>query len=182
MNPYDVLAVMLALPTFYGDRGETFDQRYKLLEPLAFEIVSAAGGSRWRASLLVTTAYAETRLARFVIEGRCEEGPVGMRCDYSHKLKRSLSRGVFQLKEESCRAAYQYPAGSRESLREEARCAIRQLGAAKKRCAGVHPAGDLAGMFSGYGGNSCIWPAAAERAKRVPVIESRLSILAAASR
>jgi len=161
-----ILAAMLALPQYAGDRGETLEQRTELYRPVA-AVIAETARSREAAAALVALAWHETKFARAVIEGHCDRMPADSRCDHGR------ARGVFQLWAVACRSAWALPEGSPESLRAEARCAIGNLYSARNRCA-VRAADINAGMFSGYRGASCLWPAAA---RRVQTMREVLAVL-----
>jgi hypothetical protein len=75
-----LVAALLALPGWYGDRGDSAGERASLYRPVAVAIC-AATVDKWERRALAAQAYAETRLARYVLEDRCSDGPVGQRCD-----------------------------------------------------------------------------------------------------
>ena len=168
-----VLAAMLALPQYVGDRDDNPDKRSELYRPLAQTIAAEARGNRSKEAALVTLAWLESRLARYVLEGRCKEGPRGMRCDAHPRTGVPRARGAFQVWG-WCRDAWRHPEGSIESMRAEARCASRMLSAGLQRCRGRHPAGDWAGAFSGYRNGACTWAPAAARARRMETVLARL--------
>lgn len=153
-----VLAALRALPS-YPDQGDAA-AREALLRPVAEAITEATGGDLARASALVAVGDAESAFARYVIEGRCKDGPVGARCDWSYRERRNLSRGPWQVRS-WCRS-WDHPEGSREALFAEARCADRLIRQAWSRCK------TLTGMYAGYatGLRSCSW-GHADRRRRV---------------
>lgn len=161
----DVLAALLAL-TPYPDQGDDA-ARVALLTPVAEAIVYATGGSIWRASALASIAMHESALARYVLEGRCKDGPRGARCDEGH------ARGPWQV-HRWC-SAWSHPDGSYESRKREAVCADRLVRSAWKKCR------TLPGIFAGYatGNRACEWHQAAARtgtmgfAQRVMVREAK---------
>lgn len=119
-----VLAVMLRQPPWSGDVAETPQQRRALYAPVAQAIADASTDTQEMAAL-ATLAWHETRLARYVLEGRCKDGPASAQCDQGH------ARGPWQV------------------WRAEARCALQMLGWGRKMCAdkGVAP-----GWHSAYAG------------------------------
>lgn len=136
-----VLAVMLRQPPWSGDVAETPQQRRALYAPVAQTIADASTDTQEMAAL-ATLAWHETRLARYVLEGRCKDGPASAQCDQGH------ARGPWQVWP-WCKDAYRYADGSAESRRAEARCALQMLGWGRKMCAdkGVAP-----GWHSAYAG------------------------------
>ena len=143
-----ILAAMLALPQYAGDRDDSPEARAALLRPVAVAIAETAQSPE-TAAALIALGWHETKFARLVIEGRCSDMPAGSRCDNGR------ARGVWQAWHVACPVAYRFPAGSSESLRAEARCAAGNLYAARHRCA-ERNANIIAGQFSGYAGASCI--------------------------
>jgi hypothetical protein len=75
-----ILRTWLALPVWYQDTGLTLDQRADLYRPVAVAVCAVARTDTERAFLARQT-YGETRLARYVLEDRCKDGPPGARCD-----------------------------------------------------------------------------------------------------
>lgn len=165
MTPLElILSALLSLPVYVGDRDEGDDPRRARLLELARAVDLAAPDTPTRAALL-SAAYHESRLARLIGAGRCAELKTGEHCDHGR------ARGYWQLWSVACPAAYQYPAGSAESLRLEADCAARHLRAGRTRCAG-----SWAGAFSVYrGGGVCDRPSGAERERTRAAILYRWS-------
>jgi len=169
-----ILYVLMGLTPWNGDVNDTEAERRALLQPIAADIAFAATeksdglGAVLKASAVLAVGDHESHWARYVIEGRCDEGPVGARCD------EGLARGPFQQHASACPRAYRHPEASRESLREEARCAVRLLTGALRRCRGRHPAGNWAGAFSGYRSASCAWKPAARRQKTLWAMHRKL--------
>jgi hypothetical protein len=168
-----ILAAMLALPQYVADRSDTPEARAALYRPTAQAIAEVSNGNRVKAAALIALAYEESRFARYVLEGRCKDGPKGSRCDWNYLTRSPRARGPWQLWS-WCTDAWRHPDGSIESLRSGARCASRLLAGAKQRCLGRHPAGDWAGAYSGYRNGACTWAPAAGRARRMAAIEARL--------
>jgi hypothetical protein len=72
-------------------------------------------------------------------------------------------------------AAYEYGAGTPESLIEEAACIARLWRGGLRRCAGLHPDGDMAGAFAALrGGVSCQSRTAGERSRTMQTVMLRL--------
>lgn len=154
VSPEAVLAVLLSLPTWQGDRDDTEAARRALLEPVAVAVAASSEEPRVVAAV-VTQGLRESRYARYVIENRCHEGPAGARCD-EDECGNPRARGPWQLWRVACPSAYEYGAGTQESLLEEARCIARLWHGGLRRCQGLHPAGDVAGAFAALrGGASC---------------------------
>lgn len=152
-----ILGVILSMQPWYQD-VEAPDRDVHLY-PVA-EAIAKATDNKIEQAALMALAYEESKMALFVVGGRCLEGPAGARCD------NGKARGVWQLWKVACPSAYEYPAGSYQSTVAEAKCAIRLLRGGKHRCKGMNPAGDWAGAFSAYaGGASCQRPKSAGRQK-----------------
>jgi len=157
MSPEIVLSAMLSLTPYSGDRGDSTEARMDLYRPVAQNIARVARTPS-EAAILVALGFHETGFARFVIEGRCSEGPPGQRCDGGK------ARGVFQLHASACPAAWKFPEGSPESLELEAGCAIRLLrwNAVRGREHTITPAH---AAFSGYAARDWGWGGADLRVK-----------------
>lgn len=156
MSPDAILAVLLALPAWYQDVGDA--DRPVWLAPVA-SAISRATESRAEVAALVALGFHESRYARYVVDGRCSDGPIGARCDNGR------ARTPWQVWRVACPVAWTHPDGSQESLDAAARCAAGLLRGGRGRCRGRHPAGDLAGAFSAYRGASCTWSGGAARAR-----------------
>jgi hypothetical protein len=143
-----ILTVLLDYPVWSGDVGMTGEERSAMLEPVAAAIVGAAG-SPFEAAVLTATAWHECGLASYVLDDRCEDGPDGARCDNGR------ARGPWQIHKAPCPALHELPLRSPERFDVGARCALRVWRGARYRCRGKHPAGDIAGAFSGYQGSPC---------------------------
>ena len=161
-----ILAAALSLSRYVGDRSDTPEQRSSLYRPVA-EAIAEVARSKFEASMLVALAFHESGLARFVIEGRCSDGPPGQRCDGGK------ARGVFQLHEAACHDAWEREDGSIESIRAEAHCAIRLLRWNAERGQG-HAASRAHAAFAGYAAREWSWDGAAKRVETARKIESRL--------
>lgn len=166
MSPAAILAVLLSLPAWHLDRDPP-EARSAMLRPVA-DVIAEVSADATDAAALIALGWHETKYARLVLEGRCSEMPEGNRCDDGR------ARGAWQLWHVACPSAYAFPAGSPESLRAEATCARRLLRGQLGRCRARHPAGDWAGAFAGYRGASCVWPAAARRARTMLDLLARL--------
>lgn len=164
-----VLAAMLGQPAWYEDASETPEQRADLLRPAAMAITLATGDTAEQAAL-VALGWHESRWARYVIEGRCQDGPDGARCDSGR------ARSPWQVHSYGlCREAWRYTEDDPRTLELAAQCSVRLLRGAKSRCAGLHPAGDWAGAFSQYGtGARCTRAKSAERVATMQTVMLRL--------
>lgn len=159
MTPEIILSIMLAQPPWKGDAGETLAQRTALLRPVAAAIVEVSQGDRTRAARLVALGYAETRWARYVLEDRCSEGPVGARCDEGR------ARGPWQVWR-WCKAS---------DLVGQAQCALRALGGAELRCRRNYPNSPHAAAFAGYAtGSLCAFRGVYARVSATHQIEGKL--------
>lgn len=122
---------------------------------VAAVVESVTADQRERA-MLVALGWHESRLAAYVLEGRCQDGPKGARCDAGR------ARGPWQV-HRWCRAAWAAPDGSAEALRAGAVCALKALRHHGARCAGEART-VLDGAFSGYAtGHACAWRGSAAR-------------------
>lgn len=164
-----VLAAMLAQPVWYQDVADTPEQRADLLRPVAMAITLATQDPTEQAAL-VALGWHESRWARYVVEGRCKDGPDGARCD------NGLARSPWQVHRYGlCRQAWRYTEDDPRTLELAAECSVRLLRGAKSRCTGQHPAGDWAGAFSQYGtGARCTRPKSADRAATMQTVLLRL--------
>jgi hypothetical protein len=157
VTPQLVLAVMLAMPSFTGDRSETAEQRAELYYPIATAIAEVAR-SRSEVAILISLSWHETKWARAVVEGRCGEMPAGQRCDGGK------ARGPWQLHLEACRTAYALPEASAGSIQAEAQCAIRLLRFSAER-GKSHTATPWHSAFAGYAARPWDWPGAEARVR-----------------
>ncbi len=130
------------------------------------EEISIVAANRIEAATLMALAYHESKLARLIMEGHCDQLPKGMRCDNGKAL------GVWQLHERACPAAWALatpnggPEGQRESLHEQAKCAINLLRWNAKRGKGAAPS-ELRAAFAGYAARAWDWEGAEVREKTV---------------
>lgn len=163
-----ILAVMLAQPAWYQDAAEPPEARADLLRPVALAI-ELATEDRTEQAALVALGYHESAWARYVVEGRCADGPDGVRCDHGR------ARSPWQLHHRACPGAWELAEDDPRALERSAACAARQLRGAKGRCRGLHPAGDTAGMFSGYARSAvCTWAPGAARAMTMSAVLFKL--------
>lgn len=147
-----ILSALLSLAPAWTDRDASAEERVALLEPVA-EAIAAVARTPEDAAALTALAWHESRLARYVVEGRCSDGPRGARCDNGR------ARTPWQV-HSWCRAAFSV--AEPESLRAGAECALRHLHWAAHRCA-LQSLDVVQGMFSGYRSGSCAWSPAKER-------------------
>lgn len=149
-----VLSVMLAHPP-WGDRDVKPEDREAALRPVA-EAVASAARTPVEAAELLALGMHESHFALAVVRDGCMGLPSAA-CDSGK------ARGPWQLHEASCRAAYTFPAGTPDSVRAEARCAIAQLRFHGYRCR-EHALSPLMGSFAGFAtGSKCHWAGAGER-------------------
>jgi len=160
-----ILAVMLSQPTWYQDLAETPEQRADLLRPVAMAI-ELATEDRTEQAALIALGYAESTWSRYVIEGRCSDGPAGARCDNGR------ARSPWQLHARACPSAWELAEDDPRALERSAVCAVRLLRGARGRCRG------WLGAFAGYArGASCSWPGAKRRVESMGAALLRLEEL-----
>lgn len=159
-SPRGTLAVLEAFPAHVTDRNEP--NRKARLEAIARAVDAATDDPTERAALLTLGRY-ESGWARFVMEGRCSEGPRGAReCDSGKSF------GAFQLRPNA-----KFPEVPAD-LEGQATMALRMWRGARVYCrSSVRD--ELAGAFSQYGsGNSCGHAWAEARAAHLRRIAGRL--------
>ena len=162
MTPAVILAAILLLPSRYA-RGD--------VQAVADEI-GAVSANRDEAAALISLAWHETKFASAVMEGRCSDLHPRA-CDSGRAL------GVWQLHKQACTAAWALAspnggtAGQRESLREQARCAIRLLrwNAKRGRDRARTP---LHAAFAGYAARPWNWAGAEVRVATVRAVLRRM--------
>jgi hypothetical protein len=152
-----LLGAALTFPAWHGDRQEDPELRAELYRPTMVAIASVAR-SRQEASVLLAQAIEDTHLARYVLEGRCKDGPPGQRCDNGH------ARGPFQV-HGWCTAT---------DLRGEARCALRAALGGQARCEG-RSLTPLHAAFVGLAARECNWRGADHRVQTARKIERMLA-------
>lgn len=151
-----VLAAMLAMPPGFGDENATDDERRAFLAPVAtviHEVALESDNPIRTASILLALGKNETRFARYVLEGRCQDGPPGEQCDWSKRQGRPIARGPFQV-HPWCTAAWSVAETSLESLAGGARCALSLVKRALRRCL-RSPHEAWPGAFAVYRGQAC---------------------------
>lgn len=173
------LAAMTAQAPFFLDREETELERARRLQPVAYAQEQACLAiwpqeprSCVRGLLLI--GERETHWARYVGEGRCKDGPVGMRCD-PDRFGNPRARTYWQLWPAACPKLKHTVPGSEAELMLGARCAAAQLRTAYARCSS-NPHGRWAGAFAGYRSIDCHWPGGARRAALLGTIENQMRI------
>ena len=144
-NAAQLLAIALRFPVWYGYRGDSPEARAELYRP-TMEAIAEEAKNENEEALLLAQAIEDTHLARYVLEGRCLDGPTGQRCDNGR------SRGPFQV-------GRWCPVGS---LRDEAHCALRAAWSGVARCRG-HSLTPWHGAFAGLAARDCHWAPAAHR-------------------
>lgn len=165
MSPEAVFLALSARPVYYGDLSEPKPEREIRLH-LAADAIAAAAKTRLEAAMLVALAFSETALSRDVQYGHCDALPAGQRCD------NGKARGLFQLHEAACPAAYALPIGSPESLKTEALCAIRLLRWNAQR-GREHTLTPEHAAFCGYAAKSWEWKGADARVRTTREILAR---------
>lgn len=157
MTPAVVLAALLALPPWQGDRELSREARAAMLAPVARAVSVAARGPH-EAAALVSQGWHESRFASYVLDGRCEDGPPGARCEPDREGA-ARARGPWQVWD-YCTEAWAAPASSQRSLEGGARCVARWMRGARARC----PRSGWVGAFSSMrGGARCVAPWARTR-------------------
>lgn len=166
--------------------GEAKEHREERMKVIAKAIDEASktkpkGISRlMMASILITIGNEETHYADYVGRGDCEEGPVGWRCDYNHKTKKSKARTYWQLWERACPKAWASEKGSEQEIMIAAQCAARHWRYGMNHCARRYisrnpPDGFIALGFSGYrSGMDCEWSVAKTRAYKAVQMRKKL--------
>ena len=175
MNPFAlaIWALLQALPRHVTDLDEDPGARAGRLAVTAVAIADATGGDIARAARVVALGVSESHFARYVMDGRCADGPDGSRCDPNHRGE-AQSLGPWQQRRRACPAAWAAPLGSVEQLRAQARCADRLMRGAMRRCANRGVPGER-GAFAGYRGIDCEWPGGIHRARRSLALRARLA-------
>ncbi len=153
-----ILRSIFRRPTWYQDKHLSRQERAVYLRPVAKAIARAARNDV-EAAALVTQGWYESRYARYVIEGRCLDGPVGAQCDVTRKGV-IRARGPWQVWK-WCQEAWGFRQGDQAALVHEARCIARWMRGAMRRC----PKGGWVAAFAGMrGGARCEWEPAKKRA------------------
>ena len=167
-----ILAAMISLTQYGGDvHVDPPEDRARLYMPTA-RAISAVAANRTEAAALISLGYHETAFARYVLQGFCEQGPVGAQCDGGR------ARGPWQVWA-WCTKAWDGPDGTERAIYEGAKCAIVLLRRSRTDCARICQATGsgckpMIAAFSGYAGRGCEWPRAAVRVQTMALIEGRL--------
>lgn len=154
MTPAAAIALYILSRPSWLDRDTTREDRARVAERYASAIVGATDDPTEQAQLVTLAKYEGGFLTR-IGAGECRP----YECDHG------TSRGWFQEKPAACPSAYRYAAGTEESIREEAVCAIRLLRFHGARCQRATDIPLVVGGFAGYSGAGCRWEGAIERAK-----------------
>lgn len=173
-DPADVvLDLMLKTPGWSGDKGDSLEQRRALFTPVA-KVIAEAGSTWEERAVLFTLAHQETGFARYVLEGRCQDGPPDAQCDHG------AARGPWQVLK-WCRDAWKAPDGTIESFRPAARCAIQMYRWGGAKCAekqgpdGRQLFDDLpTASFAGYTASDCRYRLASQRASMLKDVTAQL--------
>ena len=146
MNLFDCTALLLkawlALTPWSGDRHESLESRTALYHPVAETVCKVTEDDLERAMLGAQSYWEGARLARYVLEDRCKDGPPGARCDEGY------ATGPWQV-HRWCRKAWNQTRSRAERLEAGARCALSAARAGRKACGG------LRGMFAYQTSISC---------------------------
>jgi hypothetical protein len=161
MNPTYIVSLILMLRIWKGDAAESHEHRVERLLPTAQAIAKHARTPEELAALL-TIAEAESHFASYVLEGHCDAGPKGSRCDPdSHGVPRAT--GPWQVWIRYCRGVEVYSEGSAERIEASAACAMGRLRFGMTLC----PRDGWEGTFSAYKASRCNWEGAAPRVQRM---------------
>lgn len=148
-----IVSVLMAFPSWKYDAADTKQERLELITPTAEAIYAVAierGDPYGDAATMITLVQSETGLARFILEGRCKDGPPGIRCDWDKRTGRPRARGPFQVWD-WCKAAWRLPASSVAGIAAGGRCALDLVHRSFKDCGHTK----WAGAFSRYRGQKC---------------------------
>jgi len=147
-----LLALLLAQPAYHVEIPD--QTRQDRLEAVAHELSALP---QTVAVALAVQGYAESGWARYVAEG-CTEIPKG-----SPDCDKGRARGYWQLWRNTCPSAYEYAAGTRESLHEEVSCAARIWNSSARRCSAMRGIPEAQGGFAAFSG-SCVARSSERRA------------------
>lgn len=164
MTPFQsaIFALLMALPRHVTDLDEPSDARAGRLAVTAVAIADATSGDVVRAARVVALGTVESHFARYVMEGRCQDGPIGSRCD-PDRYGRAQSLGAWQQRQRACPAVHRAPPGSVQQIRAGAKCADRLLRGAMHRC-GRRASSPESAAFAGYRSWDCTWRGGPKRA------------------
>jgi len=159
-----ILSVLLAFAPHVTDRDEPAEVRRARMRVVALVVAETAKGDPVRAARLIAQGHHESRFARYVGEGRCEDGPKGARCDPDkHGVPRA--RSYWQTWRVSCAGAWDAPAGSLAELRAAASCTDRLMRAGARRCSLNGFSVDHGAFAGARGGAACTGPWAERRSR-----------------
>ncbi len=143
-----ILAVLLTLPRFSLDAGESVEERRERLTDVA-RAIAEVSKNRTEAAALIAVAWHESKFSALVQANRCSELPYGMRCD------NGKARSLFQLHKAACPAIWDAPTSQHTRLGAE--CAIKLLRWYREQC------GSKQGAFGMYAARTCLWVGAEKR-------------------
>ena len=177
MTPFQlaIWMLLLGLPRHVTDLDEPYESRAGRLAVTAVAIADVTDGDIARAARVVALGDVESHFARYVMNGRCQDGPKGSRCDPNHRGE-AQSIGPWQQRRRACPAAWAAPMGSVEQLRAQAKCADRLLRGAMRYCGKRAPSPEAA-SFAGYRSWDCAWRGGPKRAEVSLRYRARLSRL-----
>lgn len=164
-----VLAILMKFPEYEPEDAEAKRARLSIA---AGAIVAASDGDVVRVGRLIALGRVESGFARYVGEGRCEDGPKDARCD-PDQSGRPTSRTYWQQKERTCPETWSHPEGSVDEIYAAARCADEKLRG------GLNGCGTLAGAFGVYAGAGCNWLGGRPRARLSRLFASHVATLVA---
>jgi hypothetical protein len=143
MTRAKILAALLRLPQSFLDH-DTPEERIELLTPVSESIFLEARNDE-EAAALIAHSWNETKNARLVLTGHCDQMPKGQQCDGGK------ARGPFQV-HRWCTDAWEVPDGTLESYRAGAHCVLKTLRFGYAHC---HT---WEGAFAGLRGQAvCDW-------------------------
>jgi hypothetical protein len=154
MSPEVILVVMLARAPWV-DRNVPREERAQALAPIATAIADEARSPEEAGALIALGRAEGENFALAIVRGGCTASG----CDHGR------SRGVFQEGRLFCPAAYEFAAGTVESIRAETHCAAARLRSFGYQCR-AHAPTPLHGAFAMLGtGHSCHWSGAEARVR-----------------
>lgn len=158
-NDSSAFRVLSSFPRHKTDLGEDDGRRAARLSSIA-DALDDISVSDIELAILISIIWHETRIAAYVQENRCSEGPRGKReCDGGK------AQGLFQLHGSSCEW---------EDVECQARRALSLVRYGLSRCKGEGEAA-IFGAFSLYAtGNSCSWNGAHKRVRTFKKILGKL--------
>lgn len=157
-----ILAGLVWLLPWWGDRHEPTEARALRLEPVAAAVAAVSSDPAEQADLVVV-AWDEAKLASYVTAGRCGDG--------RHRCSGGAAIGPWQV-ERWCREAWALPQDSTEGFAAQARCALRRLRYSRAACRKHGRAGALAGYRGAR--PDCSRPGGATLARIAAGVERRI--------